>query len=111
MLDVEVLWHVPKFVPMSAEIGQFDDALSVSSIGVENPELERHFVDENNALWSQESEQDLDDLEDSDDEDLEEYDNNRVEDEDWEIAERGATFFLLFGVCVAVSFDRFHQAI
>lgn len=74
------------------EIGQFDDAPDSAATPHDDFRGEHPYIDT--------SSYDSDDLplpEDSDDgEDSldDEYDTNRVEDEDWEIAERGAHYFI-----------------
>lgn len=74
------------------EPGQFDDA----------PELQQNeqtLNREGGAYIDTYDFEDDEDLDEDDDEDFEEdlddtYNDNRVEDEDWEIAERGMSLFL-----------------
>ena len=67
---------------------------------------DHHFIDEGTLSWSEESEE-----EDGDGEE-EEYEDHRVDDEDWEIAERGAPPSLLsVRTCTHINFDRFHKTI
>lgn len=68
------------------EVGQFDDAQEIPTIGNADPRAGHPYIDTANY--------DSDDLplpEESDYEDEvdEEYDENRVEDEDWEVVEGG----------------------
>ena len=65
--------------------GQFDDAEDVQQI--QSVDRGQHaYIDTHDF---EEVGLDLDDLDLEDDEEDEEYDDNRVEDEDWENAERG----------------------
>lgn len=67
-----------------AAVGQFDDAPGDVTDGATADPREGHqFIDQAILAWSEPSE------EDDFDEEEDEYDNIRVEDEDWEIAERG----------------------
>ncbi|KAL4069948.1 RIO1 family-domain-containing protein [Scleroderma yunnanense] len=72
--------------PLELVEGQFDDALE--EIGVVEPRQGGHYIDDINQ-WSMPSDED-------EDEDIQElsgdnFEDNRVEDEDWEIAERDFT--------------------
>ncbi|KAH7908043.1 RIO1-domain-containing protein [Hygrophoropsis aurantiaca] len=69
--------------PTSIEIGQFDNAIETAE-----PRGNGHFIDD--ALESSETSSESDE-EESEDLDEVAYDNDRVEDEDWEIAERDFT--------------------
>jgi hypothetical protein len=72
-------------------VGQFDDAPGDVTGGITVDARGGHqFIDEAILEWSEPSEvEDFDEYEDG-------YDNDRVEDEDWEIAERGPlTIFLI----------------
>lgn len=78
----------------SVEDGQFDDALEVSQVPPQlNPREGHNFIDEENLLeWSSESEgEDEFDI-DEDEMEYAAYQTLRAEDEDWEVAERGASF-------------------
>jgi hypothetical protein len=77
----------PLIMPVEASaqpvVGQFDDAPGdATDLSSADPREGHQFIDEAILEWSEPSEDD--DFEDED-----EYDSNRVEDEDWEIAERG----------------------
>lgn len=70
----------------TVEPGQFDDAEDDGIVQNQDPRAHYTFIDT--------VDYDSEDLEpedsDLDEDEIDEYDNNRVEDEDWEIAERGA---------------------
>jgi RIO kinase 1 len=73
----------------TVEIGQFDDAPETASRGDfrgEYPLIDTSSYDSDELLLPEDS-----DYEDPSDG---EYDTNRVEDEDWEIAERGTHRFI-----------------
>jgi RIO kinase 1 len=78
----------------TVEIGQFDDAPETASRGDfrgEHPLIDTSSYDSDDLLLPEDS-----DYEDPSDG---EYDANRVEDEDWEIAERGTQ------LCIESVFD------
>lgn len=92
--------------PLDIVPGQFDDALE--DAGQHDPRQGGHFVDDDQLLeWSESSE-------DGDDDQLsgDNFEDDRVEDEDWEIAERGESAFdrlpaLMCKWCIL----RFHKAV
>ncbi|KAG6897642.1 hypothetical protein C0992_012621 [Termitomyces sp. T32_za158] len=70
----------------TVEPGQFDDAEDDGNVRNEDPRAHYTFIDtvgydSEDLEWPEDS--------DPDEDEIDEYDNNRVEDEDWEIAERG----------------------
>ena len=85
---------------LSTEDGQFDDAPedALSPDAPADARAGHSYIDDDNILeWSSASEGDEDELEDQFDAEEDEmeavaYENLRAEDEDWEIAERGALF-------------------
>ncbi|KAF8073712.1 RIO1-domain-containing protein [Lyophyllum atratum] len=74
---------------LNIEAGQFDDAEESTSTPVLDPRLEHSYID---TTSYDSDELPLPEVSDYDEDDIdEEYDDNRVEDEDWEIAERDFT--------------------
>ncbi|KAH7922953.1 RIO1-domain-containing protein [Leucogyrophana mollusca] len=71
------------------EVGQFDDAVETPQGAPQGDARPNgHFIDDDHTLeWSESSSGE----EDGESEGLEEYEDNRAEDEDWEIAERDFT--------------------
>ena len=73
----------------AVEIGQFDDAPSASALHTDfradHSYIDTSGYDSDDFPLPEDSDDGEDSLDD-------EYDANRVEDEDWEIAERGASF-------------------
>lgn len=89
------------------QLGQFEDAtLSMDQAPVD-PRAGGHFIDDEKLLaWS-----DPENSADEDDDGIEEeYDDNRAEDEDWEVAEGGMSWSCLLKVAVNLLY-RFHKAI
>ena len=74
--------------PQSIEPGQFEDAPISVDESQEDPRAGGHFIDDEALLAWSEPENSADEDED---EIEEEYDDNRAEDEDWEVAEGGTT--------------------
>lgn len=72
-----------------------------------DPRAGGHFIDDEKLLeWS-----DPENSADEDDDEIEEeYDENRAEDEDWEAAEGGMSWFCLLKTAVKIFF-RFYKAI
>jgi RIO kinase 1 len=88
---------------VTIEEGQFDDAPEDATpptpVDV-RAEAGHRFIDEENALeWSSDSDEDELDEFDAEEDDMEAaaFDQLRAEDEDWEIAERGAFTLALQG--------------
>lgn len=75
--------------PLDIVPGQFDDALEDAE--QHDPRQGGHFIDDDRFLeWSSEDEDDDIDQLSGDD-----FEDDRVEDEDWEIAERGESLPLI----------------
>lgn len=71
--------------PLDIAPGQFDDALE--DVEQHDPRQGGHYIDDDQLLeWSEPSE---DEGEDIDQLSADDFEDDRVEDEDWEIAERG----------------------
>ncbi|KAG6909127.1 hypothetical protein DXG01_001879 [Tephrocybe rancida] len=72
----------------TVEPGQFDDAVDDSTIQALDPRAQHSFIDtkydSDELAWLEESDYDENEVD-------EEYDDSRVEDEDWEVAERDFT--------------------
>ena len=91
--------------PLDAVPGQFDDALE--DAGQPDPRQGGHYIDDVQLLeWSEPSEDEDDELSGDD------FEGDRVEDEDWEIAERGESALdrpsvLMCECCIF----RFHEAV
>ena len=77
-------WPAPNFLLMvDIEPGQFDDAPETDA-RANHTYIDTHPADLDESLLEYSEQED-----DDDDEIDEAYDDNRVEDEDWEIADRG----------------------
>jgi hypothetical protein len=90
--------------PLDIVPGQFDDALEDAE--PHNPRQGGHYIDDDQLLeWSEPSE-------DEDDQPSGDDFEDRVEDEDWEIAERGESVYDRPSVltCERCIF-RFHEAV
>lgn len=79
---------------VSSESHQFDDAPGENQViapVTRDPRAEGSYIDDELLEWSE-----ADGDEGSDDESLneEDFEDNRVEDEDWEIAERGTPAYV-----------------
>lgn len=75
--------------PLHVVPGQFDDALEDAER--HNSRQSGHYIDDDHLLeWSEPSEGEDDDIDQLSGDDFE---GDRVEDEDWEIAERGESAF------------------
>lgn len=99
------------------EDGQFDDAIEeAAEVSTStDPRGGHHFIDEDTILDSSNSEEDDDkqDAFEAEEDDLEAaaFHTLRAEDEDWEIAERGALRFTYTVTCRTNGPSRFHKAI
>lgn len=80
----------PESQPAIAD-GQFDDAPSDTAVVIDqqDPRAGGYFIDDEHILaWSDESSED-----DGDELNEDDFEDDRADDEDWEVAERGELHF------------------